>query len=140
MRTASQITGDFYKALHSGALAKELNGGIYYEGLRPIGSRREDAVLVFTQGQAGQVDTGSVTVLVYVPDIDHDGTGALVENKRRTSEVEAAALSWVKELQSDLTGYKIELSQTILTMPDDAIQQHFVSVKIYYESLDDENE
>ncbi len=136
MRTASQITCDFYKALRNGALAKELNGGIYYEGLRPIGSHREDAVLVFTQGQAGQIDTGTVTVLVYVPDIDHDGTGALVENKRRTAEVEAAALSWVKELQSDLTGYMIELSQTILTMPDDAIQQHFVSIKIYYESLD----
>lgn len=28
MRTASQITGDFYKALRNGALAKELGAGL----------------------------------------------------------------------------------------------------------------
>lgn len=138
MRTASQITGDFYKALRNGALAKELNGRVYREGLRPVSSCQEDAVLVFTQGSAGQIDTGTITVLVFVPDIDHDGTGSLVEDKRRTAEIEAAALSWVKELQSNLTGYKIELAQTILTLPDVAIKQHFTSVKINYESLDDD--
>lgn len=137
MRTASQITGDFYKALRNGALAKELNGGVYREGLRPVSSRQEDAVLVFTQGTAGQLDTGTITVLVFVPDIDNDGTGSLVEDKRRTAEIEAAALSWVKGLQSDLTGYKTELAQTILTLPDIAIKQHFISVKINYESLDE---
>jgi uncharacterized membrane protein YfbV (UPF0208 family) len=136
MRTAAQISADFYKVLKGSSLAGQLNGGVYYEGLRPVNSTLEDATIVFTQGIAGQIDSGTITVLVFVPDIDHDGTGALVENKRRTAEIESAALQWVKELQEQLTAYNIELAQVISTTADETISQHFVSIKIDFQSFD----
>lgn len=136
MRTAAQISADFYKALKGSSLAGQLNGGVYYEGFRPVNSTLEDATIVFTQGNAGQIDSGTITVLVFVPDIDHDGTGALVENKRRTAEIESAALQWVKELQEQLTAYNIELAQAISTTADETISQHFVSIKIDFQSFD----
>ena len=139
MRTASQITADFYKSLKSSELARLINGGVYHEGQRPANSRKEDAVVVFTAGLAGQVDSGTITVLVYVPDIDADGTGVPLENKRRTAEIASAALDWVKGMQTALTGYRIELSQAIATSSEELLRQHFVSVRISYESFD-ENE
>lgn len=136
MRTASQITSDFYKSLKSSGLARLINGGVYHDGQRPANSCKEDAIIVFTAGVAGQVDSGTITVLVYVPDINADGTGVPVENKRRTAQVESAALDWVKEMQTALTAYKIELSQAIATISEEPLRQHFVSVRISYESFD----
>lgn len=139
MRTATQIADDFYAALKGSDFARQLSGNVYHSGLRPVGSRKEDAVVVFTSGQSGQTDEGTITVLIYVPDISIDGSKTLVVNRRRATEVEIAALDWVRELQKTLTDYEIELSQSIGTYADEDIGQHFVSVHIGYRSFDDEN-
>lgn len=139
MRTAAQIADDFYKALKGSDLARRLSGKVYHSGLRPVGSRKEDAVVVFTSGQAGQIDEGTVTVIIYVPDICIDGSKTLVANRRRATEVEIAALDWVRGLQKTLTDYEIELSQSIDTYADEDTEQHFVSVRIGYRSFDEDN-
>lgn len=139
MRTAAQIADDFYTALKGSDFARQLSGKVYHSGLRPVGSRKEDAIVVFTSGQAGQTDEGTITVIIYVSDICIDGSKTLVVNRRRATEVEIAALDWVRGLQKTLTDYEIELSQSIGTYADEDTGQHFVSVRIGYRSFDEDN-
>lgn len=128
MKTSRQVQGDIYKLLRESSLAKAINGSVYRQGMRPRASRREDAVVVFTAGTADQVQDGVVTVNIYVPDIDPRDDGALVENTRRTEELEGLAQEWVEGLKAP--GYLFRLADVIHTTWEQSISQHFVVVRI----------
>ena len=128
MKTSRQVQGDIYRSLRASALAKAISGDVYRQGLRPRDSRREDAVVVFTTGTSGQVQDGIVTVNVFVPDIDPLDDGALVEDTRRTEELEALAQEWVEGMRCP--GYLFRLAEAVHTQWEPSIGQHFVVVRI----------
>lgn len=135
-KTASQIQGDILALFRTGALSSMISGAVYRSGMRPRGSRLEDAIVIFTAGLPGQIQTGVVTINIYVPDIDARGDGVLVENSARTSEIEVLAQQWVDTLTADKSDYLFSLQRTISTDYESEIAQHFVVVKLEYKYFD----
>lgn len=119
----------------------KLSGEVYRQGMRPRDSRLEDAVVIFTTGLSDDdIETGVVTVNIFVPDIDPYNNGVFVEDGVRTEQVERMAQDWVDGLTCDRSCYKFRLQQTIYTEEEADIRQHFVVVKIAYEYYADGND
>lgn len=132
-KTAKQIQTDFMAMVQDSALASAVSGSVYRQGYRPRDSRLEDITVGFVAGVPNQIQTGVVAVCVYVPNIDPYGNGVLVEDGARTAELESIAQQWFDSRPDRGTDYKIDLQDTITTVPVDDIEQHFVSIMLKYE-------
>lgn len=133
MKTSKQIQGDVYRMLKDSLLADEITGGVYRKGMRPRDSRLEDAVVAFTAGTPGEIQSGVVTINIYIPDIDPYDNGVYVEDGERAEELERLAADWVQDLTADRSDYLFSLQNTITTEEDEEIRQHFVVVKLRYD-------
>lgn len=129
-KTAKDIQGDILNLLKASGITDIISGSCYRNGYRPRDSRLEDAVVIFTTGLADEIQTGVVTVHLYVPDIELNGV--YVENGARTAVLERALQMWVDSLTCARSGYKFEQQYTISTEADTAIQQHFVVAMLRY--------
>ncbi len=138
-KTSKQVQGDIYRLLKGSALCSMISGDVYRSGYRPRDSRLEDAVVIFTTGLPDQIQTGVVTVNIYVPDIDPYQNGVLVEDGERTETIERLAQEWVDGLTTDRSCYKFRLQQTIYTEEEPDIHQHFIVVKLKYEYFGDDD-
>ncbi len=131
MKTAKDIQGDIKTLFENSAVARLINGKVYRKGYRPRDSRLEDAVIIFTAGLPEQIQTGVVTVHVYVPDTELGGV--YVEDGERTAEIERAVQDWVESLTPAVSPYKFALQATITTEAAPDIQQHFIVAMLRYE-------
>ncbi len=138
-KTSKQVQGDIYQLLKDSTLYTLISGEVYRQGYRPRDSRLEDAVVIFTTGIPNQIQTGVVTVNIFVPDIDPYDNGVWVEDGERTERVERLAQEWVDNLTTEVSCYKFKLQQTIYTEEEAEIKQHFVVVKLKYEYYDGKN-
>ncbi len=138
-KTSKQVQGDIYQLLKDSTLYTLISGEVYRQGCRPRDSRLEDAVVIFTTGIPNQIQTGVVTVNIFVPDIDPYDNGVWVEDGERTERVERLAQEWVDNLTTEVSCYKFKLQQTIYTEEEAEIKQHFVVVKLKYEYYDGKN-
>ena len=138
-KTSKQVQGDIYQLLQDSTLYTLISGEVYRQGYRPRDSRLEDAVVIFTTGIPNQIQTGVVTVNIFVPDIDPYDNGVWVEDGERTERVERLAQEWVDNLTTEVSCYKFKLQQTIYTEEEAEIKQHFVVVKLKYEYYDGKN-
>jgi hypothetical protein len=127
MRTGKQISSDVIKLLENSPLNAAISGGVYHSGFRPRDSHLEDIIVIFTTGLPEQIQTGIVTVNIYVPDVKN------LENGQRCAELEAAAVRWVESLTTAVSDYRFTLQQTVYTENDADIHQHFVVIKLKYE-------
>ena len=132
-KTGKQVQGDIYRLFKGSTLYTMISGDVYRNGYRPRDSRLEDAIVTFTAGIPDQIQPGVVTVNIFVPDIDPYKNGVLVEDGRRTEELERLAQAWVDSLTATVSCYKFKLMQTIYTEEDADIKQHFIVVKLGYE-------
>lgn len=137
-KTSKQIQGDIYRLLKDSTLYTMISGEVYRSGMRPRDSRKEDAVVIFTAGLAGQIQTGVVTVNIFVPDIDPYENGVMTEDGQRTEQVEALAQAWADSLTAEVSCYQFQLQQTITTDYEPDISQHFVVVKLAYRYFGDD--
>ena len=135
-KTAKQVQTDIIKLLEGSVLAEGVNGEIYRatpgSSLRPRDSRKEDIEVIFTTGLPNQIQTGVVTLRIWVPDFDPYANGVMEEDGERVAEVEALAQRWVDSLTTDRSNYWFSLQQTINTETEPEIAQHFVSVRLAY--------
>lgn len=135
--TGNRVAGDFYRMVKSSALAEAVSGNVYRSPeLRPRDSDREDIVVKFKAGLTGDIQTGEVTVLIFVPDFEPFGNGVLTEDIERTTEIEALAQQWVDSLTADVSCYRLRLVPTIRTVAVAGIPQHAVSIALPYEYKD----
>lgn len=132
-KTGKQVQGDIYRLFKGSTLYTMISGDVYRNGYRPRDSRLEDAVVIFTTGLPDQIQTGVVTVNIFVPDIDPYDNGVFVEDGQRTEELERLAQAWVDSLTAAVSCYKFKLMQTIYTEEEADINQHFIVVKLGYE-------
>lgn len=131
--TSRQVQSDIYQFLKDSALSEMISGGVYRNGMRPRGSKAEDAVVTFITGMIGETQTGVVAVNIFVPDCDPYRNGIYVEDSERTEEIEAAAGKWVESLTCARSNYKFRLNATIQTFEESATHEHVVSVRLGYE-------
>lgn len=136
MKTGKQVQSDIYKLLKDSTLCSMVSGDVYRNGYRPRDSRLEDAVVIFTAGLPDQIQSGVVTVNIFVPDIDPFDNGVLVEDGARTEEIERLAAIWVESLTTEISCYKFKLQQTIYTEYEPEINQHFIVIKLGYKYFD----
>ena len=132
-KTGKQVQGDIYRLFKDSTLYTMISGDVYRNGYRPRDSRLEDAIVTFTTGLPDQIQTGVVTMNIFVPDIDPYDNGVFVEDGERTEELERLAQAWVESLTAAVSCYKFKLMQTIYTGEDADIQQQFIVVKLGYE-------
>lgn len=135
-KTGKQVQGDIYQLLKGSTICSMISGDVYRNGYRPRNSSLEDAVVTFTAGLPDQIQTGVVTVNIYVPDIDPYDNGVLVEDGQRTEELERLAAEWVDSLTAAVSCYAFRLQQTIYTEEEAEINQHFVVIKLGYKYFD----
>lgn len=135
MLTEKKVLQHFRQLILDSELAKAINGAVYLQGTRPRNSRAEDAIVIFTGGLPGEIEEGIVTYNIYVPDIDPDDDGTYVEDYARTAEIEAMAADWVNSLTAD-SSYLIRLQETIHTVEEKAIRQHFIVIQLRYRYYD----
>lgn len=142
-KTAKQIQGDIIALLNGSNLVKQLSGSVYRgtpeSSYRPRDSKLEDLIVIFTEGTPDEIEYGTVTLNIYVPDIDPFNDGVLVEDGQRTEELEHAADEWVNSLTCGRSCYKFKLRQTIRTRYNPDLHQHFVVVKLGYEFYGEPN-
>ena len=137
-KTSKQVQGDIFRLLRDSTLYTMISGEVYRNGQRPRDSKQEDAEVIFTTGTPTEIQTGVVTVNIYVPDIDAFDNGVLTEDGQRCEEVEALAQAWVDSLTAEVSCYRFGLQQTIYTEADPEINQHFVVIKLYYQYYGDD--
>ena len=136
MKTAKDIQGDIITLLRGSGVESLISGDIYRAGYRPRDSRLEDAVVIFTAGLPAQIQTGVVTIHIYVPDITLDGVQ--VEDGARTAVLERALQEWAESLTPAVSPYKFTLQATVSTEDAPDIGQHFVVAMLRYEYFGDD--
>lgn len=104
-----------------------ISGNVYKEGLRPLDSKDEDAVVVVSSGTARQIQEFSCYVNVYVPDIASTRNRYLKDRARmeEIDEQEQAIMTAFNERNAGL--YEAELYSPTAHMAAHDINQHFVS-------------
>lgn len=136
-KTSKQVQGDIYKLLINSTLSSRITGGVYRNGHRPRNSDKEDIVITFTAGLATQIQTGIITIHIFVPDIDPWDDGVFVEDTERIEELQVLAGAWLDDLTAVNTDYLFELQQTITSDEDAERKEHFVVVKLKYKYFDE---
>lgn len=132
-KTAKDIQTDFYTLLKDSDLAAMVNGIVYRDGFRPRDSKKEDIVIIYSAGEDdGEIQSGIVTLNIYVPDILPYKNGTMVENAARTAKIERAAQEWYESIRGVMPEYIFRLYNTIHTTADEDINQHFVVVQVKY--------
>lgn len=144
-RTEKEIQADIIELVKDDRLSSLVSGAVYRDGLRPRDSRLEDIVVVFTAGNVSGgeelIQQGTVTVLVYCPDIAPWNNGVYVEDAKRIETLERIAQDWVDSLTCEVSNYKFRLRNAIHSVPIYDIRQHAISIALdydYYGSPDDE--
>lgn len=135
--TAGQIERHLYETIK--ALNPPVSGEVYYRGMRPeqtppLGTGKEDIVVAVITGDNGHLQKGSCVVNAYVPDI-LVSSGAYLRDKARTDEIEA----WLDTLPDQLSKSEIIFTKSsiILTLPEEQLRQHFVSLKLDFTTLNE---
>ena len=126
-KTASQVEADIYTLVKTSALKSAVNGDVYRAGMRPLNSKKEDIVVSFMTGLPGQVEVGTVTLSVFVPDMDNNGMR--VKNISRIKTLEGLCDTFANTFNAE---YRMELGNTIQAFKAENIDQHFIDVKLKF--------
>ena len=133
-KTASEIVNDIKSIISYSELAKSINGGIYGSGERPANSRMEDIIIILSKGYFGDIDSGTITLNIYV-DQDPDCDMETNEDSERAREIERLAQDWVNSLDAS-TNYLFKQVNVIKTWADRDTHQRFVAVILNYSYYD----
>lgn len=132
-KTGSEIEGDVYNLVQQSELKSFIKGTIYKDGLRPVDSDKEDAIVSFKTGLDYQFQVGELTINIYVPDIDNGGK-VLVKNTSRCRAIEVKANEIVRSFTN--AEYLFSLGGIIQTFrlqsEDTQVKQHFVNIKLRF--------
>lgn len=102
---------------------------IYFAGTVPA-RERECYVIRHTAGRSGEIQEGVVTVLIYTEPIISPSDGRLMEDMRRTRDIERKAQDWIESLP---TGeYLFWSDDTIQTDYDPEAGLYFTSIRLKY--------
>jgi len=132
-KTGQQIEDDIFGFVRSGSLPALVSGTVYKFGTRPRDSQKEDIIVKFVAGLDGQIQDGVVVINIYVLNVDPFSNGVFVRDITRCAALEAAADAWVRTLGTWISNYRFRLANTIQTVEDFDINQHFVTVRLKFQ-------
>ena len=133
MKTGSEFEQYVYKLVRNSPIKDLIGGDVYLAGLRPVNSKKEDAVVSFQTGLDGQFQKGNVNVNIYVPDVnftDVYGVSTLIKNFNRCALIERACSEFVLSLKANK--FRFKLATTIQTYEYVDTKQHFINMRLKY--------
>lgn len=139
MKTGEEVECDVIAMLRESGIVASINGGVYHAGDRPKDSRKEDVTVAFVAGIPGEIQTGTILVSVYVPDLDHFSRGAYGKDGTRCNELARLLDSWADTLTCDRSSYRFRRENAVVTEPEPSIRQHFVVLRLGYEYYGENN-
>lgn len=128
-KTEQQIERDFYSFVNKSTLGKAIKGKVYRDEMRPTDAKTEDLIVKFYTGLDGQVQTGTVILDIYVPDITNKD-GRKVKNSPRIAELQVLILDFIEN--NDNTEYLMETELSPYTIKSEEIEQHEIKVRIKF--------
>ena len=127
-KTGGEIEKDLYTLIKNSAVKTAITGSLYRQGMRPINSLTEDAVVSFLAGIDGDIQEGVLNLNIYVPNIEV--SGQKVKNITRCTELEVIVNTFIQSL---IAGeYVFELDKMIQTFQEAVIEQHFINCRIKF--------
>lgn len=131
-KTEQQIERDFYSFVNKSPLGKTIKGKVYRDEMRPADAKTEDLIVKFYTGVDGQVQTGTVILDVYVPDITNKD-GRKVKNSPRIAKLQELVLDFIEN--NDNTEYLMETELSPYTIKSEEIEQHEIKVRIKFNRI-----
>lgn len=122
IKVEAEIERDFYAMLKKHNFANLLRGSIYRKDMRPPKSREEDAVVSFFAGYDSQVQTGYITIDVYVPRKNQK------IDLERITDLEIELNKFIHE--TDLGEYRVEDGSSMRTYYNEDLNQDFIVSRI----------
>jgi len=133
--TSSVIEIYVYKTMRDLLTTTYISGTVYRKGRRPLDAKTEDAVVVISDGDAEQVQSGHLHVNVYVQDIDA-GNGNLEANLSRLAQIESLDSLIINALNGRDTDYNFKLYKMTDHYEDEDYKgQHFVGFFIEFKKI-----
>lgn len=126
----SQIEQDVYDTLAPFFVGK-IGGALYQSDTRPRDSHAEDAVIVASTPTGGQIQTGRVRILIFVPDFDN-GSGRNVPDIDRIQQLEQFAQPIIDALNDALPDYSFDYFTAAGNGGDPKTSEHFVDIHLTY--------
>lgn len=118
----------------------DVEGSVYYRGLRPIqtnaSSYKEDIIIAFLAGVGNDLQNGTCIVNVYIPDIQAQ-SGIFYKNKERCIEVATLLELFPNFANQNEDEIYFKRSDMIVTLQEEEIHQHFVSLKLEFKVLNE---
>lgn len=134
--TGTKVESDVFAMVKGSALETAINGGVYHAGTRPRDSKSEDIVVRYSSGSSVGVQSGIVSVFIYVQDIAPFSDGVFVKDGERVLQLEALASDWVSTLTADKSNYLFSLADAIATDSQETTHEHVVVIQLYYRYID----
>lgn len=131
-KTEQEIERDFYSFVKNSSLGKSIKGKVYRDEMRPANAKSEDLIVKFYTGVDGQIQTGTVIIDIYVPDIAN-GDGLKVKNSPRIAELQRLILDFIENNEN--TEYQMETELSPYTIPSEEIEQHEIKVRIKFNRI-----
>lgn len=122
------------------ALEPPISGKVYIKGFRPLQNdfndgNKEDIVVSALAGDDAQLQHGSCLVNIYVPDTQ-TASGNFYKTKQRTEPL-AEWASTLPQRLSKAGDIYFEKQGMILTLQEEALHEHFVSIKMDFYLLNE---
>lgn len=131
-KTGTEIEEDVYLMICRSDLSTILRGKVYRDGMRPINSEDEDAVVKFLTGLDHQVQSGVVLINIYVPNLDI-GTGYKVKDVARCKMLEKSVSDIIDGLS--LPEYDVFLDGIPQTFEVEGLKQYFVNARVNFRRI-----
>lgn len=131
-KTEQEIERDFYSFIKNSPLGKSIKGKVYRDEMRPANAKNEDLIVKFYTGVDGQIQTGTVIIDIYVPDIAN-GDGRKVKNSPRIAELQRFILEFIENNEN--TEYQMETELSPYTIPSEEIEQHEIKTRIKFNRI-----
>ena len=132
MKTEIEIERDFYTLVKRSKLGSAIRGTLYRSEMRPANANSEDLIVKFLAGTDEQIQSGTVILNLYVPDVDFQD-GRKVADKERIGELQRHIADFVAECDSD--EYLIQADGTPYSTYNPDIEQHLIVSRIKFKRL-----
>lgn len=135
MKTENEIERDFYTLVKNSDLGAAIRGTMYRSEMRPANADSEDLIVKFLAGTDEQIQTGTVILNIYVPDIDFQD-GRKVEDKERIGTLQSLIREFIKNCDS--VDYDIKSDGTPYSSQNPDIEQHLIVSRIKFKRFSNE--
>ena len=135
MKTENEIERDFYTLVKNSDLGAAIRGTVYRSEMRPANADSEDLIVKFLAGTDEQIQTGTVILNIYVPDIDFQD-GRKVEDKERIGTPQSLIREFIKNCDS--VDYDIKSDGTPYSTQNPDIEQHLIVSRIKFKRFSNE--